>query len=205
MSSHYSQRPRKIKHQSNNRIHNISRSRVISALPSDAVILGVPPPKKTSNTELKTRIKQAQSFCLPVAPVIKKQQPSIIIKPEIQPPSDTEEFTTCHYTYAASTSSTIPRSMKLNRNTSSLPILLTSSSCLGIQPHESHLKKRKENKTNCHNLLDYKKLLNRLSKPIISIHSQSHQDGYGILFAQLDHIRETMPNSNVYTNYTRLC
>jgi len=213
MCSQYSQLQRKNKQQTNTKTDSICHSRVVSSLPADSIILGVPPPRQTSKAQRKTMqntcLKRAQSFCVPVTPVLTTKQPTII-KPETPLPpvdssSDTEEPTTCLYTHAASTSSTIPDSMKLNRNTSELPILFTSSSCLGIQPEETHLKTRKENRTKHHNLLDYQTLLNQLSKPIISIHSQYNQDGYGILFSQLDHIRETMPNSNVYNNYTRTC
>jgi hypothetical protein len=90
--------------------------------------------------------------------------------------------------------------MKLYRNTSLLPILLTSSSCIGIQPRKTH-----SGKEISYNLIDYKHLISHLPKPLVPIVPRYDQGDYGILFEQLDHIRETMPNSNVYEHYTRIC
>jgi len=190
-------------------------------LPPDSLIQGVPPPssQKKIITPPKTtsniNVKQTPSHCLPTPAIIKKKQ-SNFIKPETPlspirqqppppppPPATEPTTTTCRYTYAASTSSTSPRSMKLNRKTSILPILLTSSSCVGIQSRQSHSGKTRDINDQSYNLQDYKHLISHLPKPVIPIVPRYDQGDYGILFEQLDHIRETMPNANVYENYAR--
>jgi hypothetical protein len=81
MCSQYSQRPRKIEQQTNNKIDSICHSRVVSSLPADSIILGVPPPRQTSKTQRKTMqntcLKRTQSLCLPVTAVLTKKQASI--------------------------------------------------------------------------------------------------------------------------------
>jgi hypothetical protein len=203
------QQQQKIRQQNINRIFNIYHNRVNSTLPLDSHIQGVPLSKKKITTPPKTRtpipsLKQAQSYRLPIPPIVKKKPTSNVIKqeihlPPIREPSTIEQTTTCLYNYAASTSSATPNSMKLTRTTSILPILLTSSSCIGIQP------KKNDSEKTTYNLLDYKHFISHLPKPIISIIPRYDQGEYGILFNQLNHIRETMPDSNVYENFTRIC
>lgn len=161
-------------------------------------------------------------------PVIEKKQASFtkqeILLPPIQRSSTSSDITSRIYTYAASSSSATPRIMMLKRNTSLLPILLQSTPCIGIQPREIQQKKieydldeeqEEEEEENNHEeddnddddyyyLLDYNHLINRLPKPVISIVPRYGQDDYGILFEQLDHIRETMPDSNIYDDYVRI-
>jgi hypothetical protein len=204
-SSTTSKQQQKIKQQHINRIFNIYRNRVNHTLPLDSLIQGVPPPKQKINTPPKTILKQTQSCRLPIPSIIKKKQSSFIQPettplPPIQQPSIREQTTTCLYNYAASTSSATPRSMKLYRNTSLLPILLTSSSCVGIQPRKTH-----SGKEISYSFIDYKHLINHLPRPLVPIVPRYDQGDYGILFEQLDHIRETMPNTNVYKNYARIC
>ncbi|CAF2112937.1 unnamed protein product [Rotaria magnacalcarata] len=137
-----------------------------------------------------------------------------------------EELTTDRYTYAASSSSTTPHSTMLKRNTSLLPILLHSTSSIGTQSrdirpkmpeydieeekgeqeqeHEETTTTNNDEDDSYYNLLDYKTLINGLPEPVISIRPRFGQDDYGILFEQLDHIRETMPDSNIYDEYARI-
>jgi coenzyme F420-reducing hydrogenase gamma subunit len=207
-SQYFRESQQKIKQKNIKKIFSVYRNPVFQPLPTDALIQGVPPPKKKINTLSKTTSnaneKQTQSYRLSMLPIIKKKQSNFIKQetplPSTRRPSIIEQTTTCPYTYAASSSSAIPCSMKLNRNTSLLPILLTSSSCLGTQPRKSHSGKC----DNSNNLLDYKHLITHLPKPLVSIHPRYDQGEYGYLFKQLDHIRDNMPNSNVYQNYTRI-
>jgi hypothetical protein len=154
---------------------------------------------------------------VPIPPVIEQKQPTFTKQetplPPIQRSSTNSDITSRLYTYAAPSSSATPRSMILKRNTSLLPILLQSCSCIGIQPRqvepkkiESDLEEEQEENTNdddYYHLLDYNHLINRLPKPVISINPRYGQDDYGILFEQLDHIRETMPDSNIYDDFVR--
>jgi hypothetical protein len=206
--------PSGCKQQTINHIFNMYRTRVNhQSLPPDSLIQGVPlskqnliiPPKTTSNIN----VKQTPARRSPMPIIIKKKQ-TTSIKQETsvsptrrQPPSTTEPTTTCPYTYAASTSSTSPTLMKLNRKTSILPILLTSSSCVGAQQRRSHSGKTREVDDHSYNLQDYKRLVTHLPKPVVQIAPRYDQGDYGILFEQLDHIRERMPNANVYENYAR--
>jgi hypothetical protein len=187
--------------------------------------------KKKSNTPFKMSqnipAKQLipSRLSIPIPPVVEKKQPSFtkqeILLPPIQRQSTNSDITSRLYTYAASSSSATPRSMMLKRNTSLLPILLQSCSCIGIQPREVRPKKiesnleeeQEENNNNNNNdendddyyhLLNYNHLINRLPKPVVSIIPRYGQDDYGILFEQLDHIRETMPDSNIYDDYARI-
>jgi hypothetical protein len=211
-SQYSKQQQQQMKQQNIKRIVNICRGGVHNSLPSDSLLQGVPLSKQKINTPPKatssTNVKQTQSY-LPMPPIIKKEESNFIKEetplPPIRRSSVTKQTTTCLYNYAASTSSAIPPSMKLNRNTSLLPILLTSSSCTGIPPRKTSSDKCKETNDVSRNLLDYKHLINHLPKPIVPIVPRYDQGDYGHLFAQLDHIRETMPNSNVYENYTRIC
>jgi hypothetical protein len=177
--------------------------------------------------------KQSLPSCLPISipptpPILNKRQPSFIKQdsplPAIQRLSDGGDITTPVYTYSASTSTATPRSMILKRNTSLLPILLQSSSCTGIQPREPRPKKPEfdleeeqeetdDNNTNndddnedsdYYHLLDYKHLINRLPKPVVSVFPRYGQDDYGVLFEQLNHIRQTMPDTNIYDGYARI-
>ncbi|CAF3342910.1 unnamed protein product [Rotaria socialis] len=201
----------KSKQKVNSKTFNICRSKINACIPPDSIVNRAIQTKKKPNTPPKTSStmssKQTPPFRLPVAPVLNKKQPSIIkhenILPPVQRPSKGEQ-TTRLYTYAASTSSATPHSMKLNRNRSLLPILITSVSCIGMQVQENYSETAdNNNQDDYYNLLHYKQLINHLPKPIISIRPQYNQDDYGILFEQLDHIRETMPDSHVYDNYAR--
>ncbi|CAF3710637.1 unnamed protein product [Rotaria sp. Silwood1] len=199
---------KKFKQKIHSKTFSICRSRIHASLSSDSVMHDTVSSKKKSSTPPKINLQQTQSYRLPMPPVLKKKESCFIKQETSLPPirrlSITEQTTTCPYNYAASTSSATPRSMKLNRNRSLLPILLTSVSCIGIQSQEIHYETDEENNDDYYNLLHYKQLINHLPNPVISIHSQCNQDDYGILFEQLDHIRETMPDSHVYDNYTRL-
>ena len=179
-------------------------------------------PKMSQTTPSRQSISSSR-LGIPLASIIEKQSPTFTKQetplPPIRQPSQHDGITTRVYTYAASTSSATPRSMILKRNTSLLPILLQSSSCMGIQQREIHSRKirskieeehddeedelPRENDDYFH-LLNYNHLINRLPKPIISIVPRYGQDDYGILFEQLDHIRETMPDSNIYDDYARM-
>lgn len=55
-----------------------------------------------------------------------------------------------------------------------------------------------------YHLLDYRNLINDLPKPIVSLRPRYGQDDFEILYEQLDHIRETMPSSNIYNDYARI-
>jgi pantothenate kinase-related protein Tda10 len=108
--------------------------------------------------------------------------------------------------------------MMLQRKNSLLPIFLQSSCCTGLR-NEKHLlqmaaefdaemdKQEAEavriSPDDYYHLLDFKQLINRLPTPVVSIRPPHGQDDYGILFEQLDHIRETMPNVTVYDDYAR--
>ncbi|CAF0854429.1 unnamed protein product [Adineta steineri] len=192
-----SKRQEKIQQQINNKPSNIYRCRVYQSFISDSPIQSIPSTKVILNKQSKINLKQPQRLNLPL-PLTNVKQVD-----EIQPSTIKQETTTCFYTYATSTSSIMPSSMKLNRNTSLLSILLTPISCLGIQEqHETYVKK---SKINSYSLLNYEKVQNHLPKPIISFYSEKNHDGFRILSTQLDRIRETMPNSNVYNNYIRTC
>lgn len=107
----------------------------------------------------------------------------------------------------------------LQRKSSLLPIFLQSSCCTGLR-NEKHLlqmaaefdsemnKEETSEEKACpddyYHLLDFKQLINRLPTPVVSIRPPHGQDDYGILFDQLDHIRETMPNVTVYDDYARV-
>ncbi|CAF2736582.1 unnamed protein product [Rotaria sp. Silwood2] len=212
-SSQNSKPQQKIKEKVHSKTFSICRSRIHASLSSDSVMHGTISSKKKPNTPPRitsnTNLKQTQPYRLPMPLVMKKKESSFIKQgtplPPIRRPSITEQATTCSYNYAASTSSATPRSMKINRNRSLLPILLTSVSCIGTQPQENHDETQENNDDDYYNLLHYKQLINHLPKPIISIRPRYNQDDYGILFEQIDHIRETMPDSHVYDNYTRIC
>jgi hypothetical protein len=228
----------------NNKTFNIYQSRVNPPpppLPSDSFIYRASySSKKKSSTSFKmaqsASSKQSlqSSLTIPTSipitpPLVKQKQPSFIKQETLLPPiqriSDGGDSTACLYTYSASSSTAIPHSMILKRNTSLLPILLQSSSCIGIQPRESRPKKSKfdleeeqeennndgdeddddvEEDNHYYHLLDYKHLINCLPKPVISIHPRYGQDDYGVLFEQLEHIRQTMPDSNFYDDYARI-
>ena len=233
----------------NNKTFNIYQSRVNPAphpLPSDSFVYRASYSlKKKSSTSFKmaqsASSKQSlhSSLFIPTSipvtpPIVKQRQPSFIKQetplPPIQRLCDGGGSAACRYTYSASSSTAIPHSMILKRNTSLLPILLQSSSCVGIQPRELRPKKSKfdleeepeENNNDgddddddnedddddvdnhYYHLLDYKNLINRLPKPVISIHPRYGQDDYGVLFEQLEHIRQTMPDSNFYDDYARI-
>ncbi|UJR29137.1 hypothetical protein I4U23_010351 [Adineta vaga] len=230
------QQEQKSKRQINNKTFNICHSRVnlppphpSPPLPSDTSMLRASHlSKKKTNTSSKMtqngRSKQTlpSRLSLLIPSVVNKKQPSFT-KQEIRTShmrrlSTSADMTTRLYTYAASSSSIIPQSMMLKRNTSLLPILLHSSSCMGLQTQEIHSRKlnyrledeqqQEKDHTNdddddYYHLLDYKHLINRLPKSIISIRPRYGQDDYGILFDQLAHIRERMPDSNAYDEYAR--
>jgi hypothetical protein len=226
-SSTCSQYPKqqKIKRPIDNKTFNIYHSRVNPPRlqPSASFLYRS---SYSSKRKLNTPSKMSQNIIpsrlsMPIPPMIEKKQPSFTKQETLLPPirglSPSDDITTCLYTYAAPSSMATPRSMILKRNTSLLPILLQSSSCIGIQPREIRLKKVESdleeepegNNTNnkdddYYHLLNYNHLINRLPKPVVSIHPRYGQDDYGILFEQLDHIRETMPDSNTYDDYARV-
>ncbi|CAF0942878.1 unnamed protein product [Rotaria sordida] len=216
-----SKQQQKTKQKVHSKTFSICRSQIHGTLSSDSIEHRTVSSKKKSNTPPKitsnTDLKQTQPYRLSMPPVLKKKESSFIKQEILLPPirrsSIIEQTTTRPYNYAASTSSATPSSMKINRNQSLLPILLTSVSCIGIQPQENHYETHEENDDDdddddddgdYYNLLHYKQLINHLPKPIISIRPRYNQDDYGILFEQLDHIRERMPDSHVYDNYTRI-
>lgn len=212
-SQHLKQR-QKVKQKVSSKTFNVCRSRINVCVSPDTVVHRQNPTKKKSNTPPKTILstssKQSTPYRLPVPQLIKKTQSCVIkqdnLVPTIQPKPKIEQITTVPYTYAASTSSATPSSMKINRNKSLLPILLTPISCIGIQSQENFYENCDENNDEgYYNLLRYSQLTNHLPKPVISIRSHYNQDDYGILLEQLDHIRETMPDSHVYDNFTRVC
>ncbi len=218
-----------LKRQSNNKTFNIYQSRVNPLpppLPSDSFCYRS---SYSSRKKVLTSSKMSQSLpskqllpsrlSIPTPlVVVEKKQPSFTKQETPLPPirrlSSRDDVTTRLYTYAASSSSATPPSLMLKRNTSLLPILLQSSSCIGIQRRENHPKtidydleeeqEENDNDTDYYHLLDYNHLINRLPKPIISILPRYGQDDYGILFEQLDHIRERMPDSNTYDDYARM-
>jgi hypothetical protein len=225
------QQQQKTKRTNNNKTFNIYQSRVNPPphpIPSDSFFYRASyPSKKKSNisSKMSQSISSKQLFpsrlSIPIPSVVEKKQPSFIKQETPLPPirqlTRSASLTTRRYTYAASSSSATPRSMMLKRNTSLLPILLQSSSCIGIHSREVEKKKpaydfeeeeEEEEPDNTdddyYHLLDYNHLISRLPKPIISIRPRHGQDDYGMLFEQLDHIRETMPDSNIYDDYTRL-
>ena len=232
-SSTCSQYPKqqKSKRRTNNKIFNIYHTRVNQppSLPSGPTFYRS---INSSKRKVDTSSKMSQNIIptrlsIPITPVIETKQPSFtkheVPLPPIRGLSQSEDLTTCRYNYAAPTSMATPRSMILKRNTSLLPILLQSSSCMGISSREIQSKKAESNAeeddeeeeetTNKHStendddyyhLLNYNHLINRLPKPVVSIHPRYGQDDYGILFEQLDHIRETMPDSNTYDDYARI-
>ncbi|UJR20548.1 hypothetical protein I4U23_023675 [Adineta vaga] len=185
-------RSQKLKQEINSKAFNICGYRVNPSSLSDT-----PSQSKSSlniHSKISPNLHSKQTHSLRSSPTKDKQSTSN--KPESvssssYSSSDAEETTTCHYTYAGSTSSSIPSAMQLNRATSLLPILLTSSSCLGTKNKDDRYLT--------------KDVSIRSLKPIISLHSQYTHDGYGMLFSQLDRLRVTMPNTNVYNNYTRIC
>ena len=177
-------------------------------------------PKMSQNNPSRQSIPSSR-LALPLASVLEQKSPSFtkqeILLPPIRQLSQHDGTTTRLYNYAASTSSVTPGSMILKRNTSLLPILLQSSSCMGIpQSREIHSKPIRSNaeeedeedlpqeNDDYYHLLNYNHLINRLPKPIITIVPRYGQDDYGILFEQLDHIRQTMPDSNTYDDYARI-
>lgn len=203
----------KLRQQSSSKAFNIYRARMNACFNSDSFLNGIVPVKITPNTPPKvsqnTSARSSQPYRLSMPSALKKKQPSFIKQetslPSISQPPTIEQVTTCPYTYAASTSAATPQSMKLNRNRSLLPILLTSVSCVGIQQTEKKTQQSPDNDDDYYKLLHYKQLINRLPQPVISIRPQYNQDDYGILLEQLDHIRETMPDAHVYDNFKRFC
>jgi len=191
----------KVKQQNLQKVFNIYRVRVTNTLPSDSLIQGVPPPQQRIQTAavVKTPVKQP-AIVRPTVPAMipVKKQPTFV-KTEPILPIVKERTATNVYTFAASTSSAMPQSMQSNRKTSLLPILLNSSSCVGIQPNKTH----SESQQPTYTLVDYKNLTHHLPEPIVSMPKDYTEDDYQILFNQLDHIRERMPDTQVYEDYTR--
>ena len=159
------------------------------------------------------------SLVLTSPPVLSQKMPSFTKQETILPPisrSSYRDTSLFDYTYAASSSSAVPPSMILNRNNSLLPILLHSSCCVGIQTGKtsslltSECESQQDEETivqendNYQHLLSYKQLINGLPKPIISSNVHYGKDDYEILFDQLNHVRETMPNNNTYDDYARI-
>lgn len=229
--SQYS-KPPKIKRHNVNKTFNIYHSRVnppAPSLPSDSFFYRSSYlSKKKLSPKMSPHCPSRQSIpssrlILPLPSVLEQKSPSFTKQETLLPPirqlSQDEGITTRLYSYAASTSSVTPRSMILKRNTSLLPILLQSSSCMGIsQCRENRLKPMKTNEEDheeeqedlpqenddYHHLLNYNHLINHLPKPMITIVPRYGQDDYGILFDQLEHIRQTMPDSNTYDDYARI-
>ncbi|CAF0960568.1 unnamed protein product [Adineta ricciae] len=196
-------------------------------LPSDSATLRASPLlKKNANTSNKMthngRSKQTlpSRLSLLIPSAMNKKQPNFTKQEtrisHMRQVSTSADVTTRLYTYASSSSSNIPQSLKLKRDASLLPILLHSSSCVGLQPRISRSKKPEytleddqeerytnDDDDNYYHLLDYKQLINRLPKPIISNRPRYGKDDYGILFDQLAHIRDRMSDSNTYDEYAR--
>lgn len=233
--SQYTKQHRMKRHNAN-KTFNIYHSRVnppsLPPLPSDSFFYRSSylskkklhtSPKMSQNPSSRQSIPSSR-LTLPLPSVLEHKSPSFTKQETLLPPirqlSQHDGTTTRLYTYAASTSSVTPGSMILKRNTSLLPILLQSSSCMGIpqsrdirsKPMRSNVEEEDEEgqedlpqeNDDYYHLLDYNHLINRLPKPIITIVPRYGQDDYGILFEQLDHIRQTMPDSNTYDDYARI-
>ena len=172
-----------------------------------------PSPKISAKLTVRKTVPSRSSDTTVVA-----EKSSSLNKPErvlapVQHAACRDDATTHAYTYAASSSSSIPRAMMLNRHQSLLPIVLRSSCCLGRKPRrisiprgENDREEQTERTTDdddYYYLLDYKHLIARLAKPIIRIIPRYGQDDFGILFRQLDHIRDTMPGVRVYESFAR--
>ncbi|CAF3631466.1 unnamed protein product [Adineta steineri] len=239
--SQYSKQ-QKPKRQNNSKTFNICNSRINPSPPPPPPPVPVPydcslhrtphlskkkpniSSKPTQNIRSKQNLPSRLSLLVPQMPTVvtKKKSSSFNVQdtrsPLTRQLTRCEDLTTRLYTYAASTSSATPCSMMLKRNTSLLPILIQSSSCIGIQPRDNHSTKldysleeeeHKENLTpvkdndDYYHLLDYKHLINRLPKSVISNCPRYGKDDYGILYDQLAHIRKKMPHSNIYDEYAR--
>ncbi|CAF0796781.1 unnamed protein product [Adineta ricciae] len=173
-------RTQKIKQEIHSQAFNICGYRVNPSPPSDYST-----PNKTS---LNIHLKSSQN--------INSKQPAQTLRMKEKKnksetfsrlsclSSDSDEALTSNYAYATSTSSSTPQSMKLNRNVSLLPILLGTQS---VDP------------------ASIRKFSNHPTKPIIPLHSQDADHGYAMLSSQLDRLRITMPNTDVYNDYTRIC
>ena len=163
--------------------------------PLDSAIQGVSSLKKKPQLPSKA-LQPARSFRLTLPSPLKKK-PLYPLKREFHLTSSvpSDPTTQCSYNYAAPSSSLSPASMKLRRNTSLLPILLTSSTCVGLQTREIP----REIDPDYYTLLDYKRLVAHLPSPIIC----QYDDEDAVLLEQLDHIRTKMPDTNVYDDYTR--
>lgn len=245
-----SQNQQQTKQQNGKKVFNIQRSRFNNSpllLSSDSLThhasqLSVKKPKTlckmTPNQFSKQLLPPVRATPSPpqVLPPIAEKQSNFIKPgvplPPIQTLSDSEEASAAVYTYTASTTSKLPHSTMIKRNSSLLPIILQSSSCIGSHTRRAPSKKNQseseeEQEKNIeyydeidddeddddndnddgndmyYHLLDYTHLINGLPKPVVTIRSRHGQDDYGILFEQLDHIRETMPDANIYTEYAR--
>lgn len=154
------------------------------------------PSKSTMNE------KTSRTFRLPLQTTMKKKPFYSLPRPSgvSNPPTILEPTTQRSYTYAASSSSFTPSSMKLTRNTSLLPILLTSITCVGLQSSSSNLN---EDDPDFHHWKIYQERIEDLPQPIISTLHRQDQDDYAVILEQLDHIRTSMPDDNVYDDYSR--
>ena len=198
----YLKQPQKRTQQDHHKIVNTYRIRINACSYSNAFVHRIIPAEKKTNVSPTSSAKQIQPYRFSMLSTLKTNENNLIQQENVLPSissSNTEQFTTCSYTYAASTSSAIPNSMTFNRDKSLLPILLRSVCCTGTQKHCNKCQ------DDYYDLLCYKQLINHLPKPIITIRPRYNQDDYGMLFAQLDHIRETMPNIHVYDHYKRIC
>lgn len=184
----------------------IYRNQMNLAFPFDPTVELSPYTKKKSLLPSKSNattvsVKTTRAFRLPLQTTMKKKPfyPSTRTNNAAQMTTSIEPTTQRSYTYAASSSAYTPSSMKLARNTSLLPILLTSITCVGTQSTMS----MKDSDPDYQHWKNYQQLIDDLPQPIIATAPRQDQDGYAILLEQLDHIRSSMPDDNVYDDYTR--
>ena len=223
--STYPKPPVKVIRTKENKTFDITHSRVNLPPPPPPPPPLAPPPPPPLKKKLATSTKPVQITApkpvlpprLPVPPPptpipasFTKQETPL---PPIHMPSKVDEISTSDYTFAAPSSSAVPSSMFLKRKSSLLPIFVQSSCCTGLR-NDKHLLqmseefdlamgteekgKEKTHSEDYYHLLDFKQLVNRLPTPVVAICPPQGQDDYGMLFEQLDHIRETMPDVTVY-------
>lgn len=178
---------------------HVYRHQIHLAFPCDSQTELSPYAQKKSLVPSKSNEKSTRPFRLPLQTPMKKK--SLESLPQAQTvPSVLEMTTQRSYTYAASSSSFTPTSMKIPRNTSLLPILFTSITCVG---HQNSPLEPTADDPDYHHLKNYQQSITNLPQPMISIHPRADEDEYAILLEQLDHIRTAMPDENVYDHFTR--
>ena len=205
-----------VKREYNSKLSKINHNES-SPFPRTSCSAGFPMHSVPSISTRKPKMSSHPSIpTLPESSLIKKKQSSFI-KQETSLPicrrsSNSGEMTTCSYTYAASSSSLTPNSTMTKRNKLLLPIVLQSSSCIGIQTRNIQLKTteydsgnqlEENNNEEYDHYPEYKRLINCLPKPVISIHRHYGQGDYEILFQQMHRIQETMPSSSIYDEFAR--